>query len=432
MFRRSSELYARARRVLVGGVNSPVRSFKSVGGEPLFIQRGKGCYIYDADGNGYVDYVCSWGALILGHADADVVRAIQEQATQGTSYGASTELEVELAEKIASAIPSIELLRFVNSGTEATMSAIRLARGYTGKKKLVKFEGCYHGHADYLLTRAGSGLATYSIPSSAGVPESLAQETITLPFNDVAAVEYVFKREGAEIAAVIVEPIAGNMGVVPASREFLATLRELTERYNALLIFDEVITGFRLTYGGAQNIYGITPDLTCLGKVIGGGLPIGAYGGREEVMKKLAPLGPVYQAGTLSGNPLSMAAGLATLKKLSQTTYESLSSKIESITTALQKTAEEMGIHAKITKAGSMFSIFFTDKDDITSYDDVLACDRERFSRFFWNMLGRGVYLPPSQFEAMFISTAHDEEALDKTLEAASASLAELSREKDE
>ncbi len=427
---RSSELYARARQVLVGGVNSPVRSFRSVGGEPLFIQRGEGCYIYDADGNGYVDYVCSWGALILGHADADLVRAIQEQATRGTSYGASTELEVELAEKIASAIPSIELLRFVNSGTEATMSAIRLARGYTGKKKLVKFEGCYHGHADYLLTKAGSGLATYSIPSSAGVPESFTQETITLPFNDIAAVEEVFKREGAEIAAVIVEPVAGNMGVVPASREFLITLRELTERYNALLIFDEVITGFRLTYGGAQNIYGITPDLTCLGKVIGGGLPIGAYGGREEVMKKLAPLGPVYQAGTLSGNPLSMAAGLATLKKLSQATYETLSGKIERITTALQRTAEETGLPVKITKAGAMFSIFFTNKDNITNYDDVLACDRERFSHFFWNMLDRGVYLPPSPFEAMFISTAHNEEAIDKTLEAASASLAELSREK--
>ncbi len=427
---RSSELYARARQVLVGGVNSPVRSFRSVGGEPLFIQRGEGCYIYDADGNGYVDYVCSWGALILGHADADVVRAIQEQATRGTSYGASTELEVELAEKIASAIPSIELLRFVNSGTEATMSAIRLARGYTGKKKLVKFEGCYHGHADYLLTKAGSGLATYSIPSSAGVPESFTQETITLPFNDIAAVEEVFKREGAEIAAVIVEPVAGNMGVVPASREFLTTLRELTERYDALLIFDEVITGFRLTYGGAQNIYGITPDLTCLGKVIGGGLPIGAYGGREEVMKKLAPLGPVYQAGTLSGNPLSMAAGLATLKKLSQATYETLSGKIERITTALQRTAEETGLPVKITKAGAMFSIFFTNKDNITNYDDVLACDRERFSHFFWNMLDRGVYLPPSPFEAMFISTAHNEEAIDKTLEAASASLAELSREK--
>ena len=427
---RSSELYARARQVLVGGVNSPVRSFRSVGGEPLFIQRGEGCYIYDADGNGYVDYVCSWGALILGHADADLVRAIQEQATRGTSYGASTELEVELAEKIASAIPSIELLRFVNSGTEATMSAIRLARGYTGKKKLVKFEGCYHGHADYLLTKAGSGLATYSIPSSAGVPESFTQETITLPFNDIAAVEEVFKREGAEIAAVIVEPVAGNMGVVPASREFLTTLRELTERYDALLIFDEVITGFRLTYGGAQNIYGITPDLTCLGKVIGGGLPIGAYGGREEVMKKLAPLGPVYQAGTLSGNPLSMAAGLATLKKLSQATYETLSGKIERITTALQRTAEETGLPVKITKAGAMFSIFFTNKDNITNYDDVLACDRERFSHFFWNMLDRGVYLPPSPFEAMFISTAHNEEAIDKTLEAASASLAELSREK--
>jgi glutamate-1-semialdehyde 2,1-aminomutase len=406
---RSKKLFAEAKRYLPGGVNSPVRAFKAVGGTPPFIVRGKGSKIYDADGNEFIDFVGSWGPLILGHADPQVVKAVKKAAERGTSYGAPTEAETELAKMISSAIPSIKRLRFVSSGTEATMSALRLARAFTKRDKIIKFDGGYHGHADGLLVKAGSGLATLGIPDCPGVPRSYAQDTMTAPYNDAEAVEKILSRYPKEIAAIIIEPLAANMGVVPPRPGFLKSLRQMSDRYGTFLIFDEVITGFRFTYGGAQKIYRVTPDITCLGKIIGGGLPVGAYGGRKEIMQLLAPEGPVYQAGTLSGNPLAMTAGIETLKILGKNgVYEQLEAKAailaEGITEAIAKTETK----AYLSRVGSMMTLFFTDKP-VTDYKSAKQSDTKRFSRFFQKLLPSGIYWPPSQFEAAFVSLAHSE-----------------------
>jgi glutamate-1-semialdehyde 2,1-aminomutase len=396
-----------------------VRAFGAVGGQPLVIARGEGPYLYDVDGNRYIDYVCSWGPLILGHAHPAVVEAVQRAAERGTSYGAPTEAEAELAQLVTEAVPSIEMVRFVNSGTEATMSALRLARAYTRRDKVVKFEGCYHGHADGLLVQAGSGVATLGLPDSPGVPASYAQETLVARFNDAAGVEALFERYGEEIAAVIVEPVAANMGVVPPLPGFLASLREITERAGSLLIFDEVITGFRLAYGGAQSLFGVTPDLTCLGKIIGGGLPVGAYGGRRRIMEMMAPLGPVYQAGTLSGNPLAMNAGLATLRALrADGFYERLEAAASRLAEGMARAAEKVGTPVQTNRVGSMMTFFFAD-GAVADYESARRCDRERYARFFHGMLERGVYLAPSQFEAAFVSAAHGEAEIDATIAAA-------------
>jgi glutamate-1-semialdehyde 2,1-aminomutase len=423
---RSEELFAAARRVIPGGVNSPVRAFRAVGGQPLFVERGKGPYLFDADGQRYVDYVLSWGPLILGHAHPLVVEALQRAAERGTSYGAPTELETELAERVIAAMPAVEMVRFVNSGTEATMSALRLARAYTGREKILKFEGCYHGHADFLLVRAGSGVATFGLPDSPGVPRGTAQDTLTAPYNDLQAVEEIFTLHGNEIAAVIVEPVAGNMGVVPPLPGFLAGLRQVTETHDALLIFDEVMTGFRVAYGGAQALYGVRPDLTTLGKVIGGGLPVGAYAGRREIMEQVAPAGAMYQAGTLSGNPLAMTAGIETLKVLQEPgTFEAIVQKTDRLAEGIGKAAREAGVEVTQTKVGTMFSTFFT-PDAVIDYESAKRADSERFARFFRAMLERGVYLAPSQFEAGFTSLAHTDEAIEHTLEAAAEALGKL------
>lgn len=401
-----------------GGVNSPVRAFKAVGGTPFFVARGEGCYLWDVDGNRFVDFVCSWGPLILGHAHPEVVAAVKEAVERGTTYGAPTELEVALAEKIQQAFPSMEMLRLVNSGTEATMSAIRAARGYTGRKKIVKFEGCYHGHADYLLVKAGSGAATFGIPDSAGVPEGTAQDTIVLPYNDIEAFNKTTDAMGEEIAAVIVEPIAGNMGVVLPKPEFLAALRQQTEKHGVVLIFDEVITGFRVAYGGAQSLYGIKPDMTCLGKIVGGGFPLAAYGGRKEIMQTVAPLGPVYQAGTLSGNPVAVTAGLKTLEILERDNpYPELERRTKQLTQVISEAAKEAGVPVQINQIASMFTVFFTDQP-VVDYASARRSDTQRYARFFHALLERGVYFPPSQFEAAFLSTAHDDEALSFAQEA--------------
>jgi len=416
---RSREIFARAQQHLVGGVNSPVRAFRAVGGDPLVMARGRGAHVYDVDGNDYIDYVCSWGPLILGHAHPAVVEAVQRAAEQGTSFGAPTELGAEMARMLVEAVPSMELVRFVNSGTEATMSAIRLARAYSGRDKILKFEGCYHGHADGLLVRAGSGVATLGLPDSPGVPASFAQETLVAPYNDRQAVESLFQRHGEEIAAVIIEPVAGNMGVVPPAEGFLPFLRELTRRAGSLLIFDEVITGFRLAYGGAQAVYDVFPDLTCLGKIIGGGLPVGAYGGRRDIMEQLAPLGPVYQAGTLSGNPLTMAAGLATLRGLSaEGTYAGLEEMGRELEEGLTAAARSAEAPICINRVGSMLTVFFSD-GPVTDYASARGADTQRYARFFRAMLERGVYLPPSQFEAVFLSLAHGRDELQGTVTAA-------------
>lgn len=400
-----------------GGVNSPVRAFRAVGGTPFFVAKGEGCYLWDVDGNKYVDFVCSWGPLILGHAHPEIVAAVKDAVEKGTTYGAPTELEVLLAEKIQQAFPSMEMLRLVNSGTEATMSAIRVARGYTGRRKIVKFEGCYHGHADYLLVKAGSGATTFGIPDSAGVPEGAAQDTIVLPYNDVEVFNETMNAIGDEIAAVIVEPIAGNMGVVLPKPEFLRALREQTEKHGSVLIFDEVITGFRVAYGGAQSLYGIRPDMTCLGKIVGGGFPLAAYGGRKEIMQSVAPLGPVYQAGTLSGNPVAVTAGLKTLEILERDNpYPELERKTRQLTEAIADAAKEFGIAVQINQIASMFTVFFTDQP-VIDYASAKRSDTQRYARFFHALLERGVYFPPSQFEAAFVSTAHDDEALTKTQE---------------
>ncbi len=424
---RSSELFARARRVIPGGVNSPVRAFKGVGGEPVFFARGEGPWLIDVDGRRYIDYVGSWGPMILGHAHPEVVRAVQETAARGLGFGAPTELEVEMAELLCELVPSLERVRMVNSGTEATMSAIRLARGFTGRDLIVKFEGCYHGHSDSLLVKAGSGALTLGVPTSPGVPADLARHTLTLPYNDAAACERAFDEHGARIACVIVEPVAGNMNCVPPVPGFLETLRALCDRHGALLIFDEVMTGFRVALGGAQARYGVRPDLTTLGKVVGGGMPVGAFGGRADVMAHVAPEGPVYQAGTLSGNPVAMAAGLATLRRVrAEGFFERLEALARRLTEGLRARARAAGVPLSTHCVGGMFGIFFTDVDPVTRYEEVTACDVGRFRRFFHAMLEEGVYLAPSAFEAGFVSAAHEEAHIDTTLAAAERAFARL------
>ena len=409
----SQSLFERAQKRIPGGVNSPVRAFRSVGLTPPFIARGAGSRIWDVDGNQYIDYVCSWGPLLLGHCHPAIVKALGEALEIGTSFGAPTRQEIELAEAICAAVPSIEMVRLVNSGTEATMSAIRLARGYTGREITVKFEGCYHGHVDSLLVKAGSGIATLGLPDTQGVPEGFSRTTIALPYNDAAAVEEAFRLRGDQIAAVIVEPVAGNMGCVPPAPGFLQALRDLTARHGALLIFDEVMTGFRVAYGGAQSLYGIRPDLTTLGKVIGGGLPVGAYGGRADIMSQVAPSGPVYQAGTLSGNPLAVAAGLAMLRYLAE--FPDVYEQLEERSAALAAAAPP-GI--TVNRVGSMFTFFFTDQP-VTDYESAKRSDTARFAKFFRLMLERGIYLAPSQFEAAFVSAAHHEADIERTIQAA-------------
>ena len=415
----SQSLYEEAVKYIPGGVNSPVRAFKSVASTPVFIQRASGSKIYDVEGREYIDYVSSWGPMILGHSHPDVVAAIQAAAERGTSYGAPTERETEMAKMIVEAFPSVDMVRMVSSGTEATMSAIRLARGFTGRDKIIKFEGCYHGHADSLLAKAGSGIATLGIPGSPGVPRALAELTITLPFNDAEAVKTAVDAYGEEIACIIVEPVAGNMGVVLPKEGFLKMLRDITRRYGILLIFDEVITGFRLTYGGFQNISGISPDLTCLGKIIGGGLPVGAFGGRKDIMEKLAPAGPVYQAGTLSGNPLAMSAGIETLKILKRNIgeYEILDHRTSLLCKELQLLFDGRDIPVRTNRAGSMFTTFFT-SEAVIDFSSAAQSNTELYGRYFRGMLARGISLAPSQFEASFLSFAHTDEDMEKTLDA--------------
>jgi len=415
-FARSQKLFQEAQNYLPGGVDSPVRAFKAVGGTPPFIARGEGSRIYDEDGNDFIDYVCSWGPLILGHSHPQVVDALKRAAERGTSFGAPTELEITLAKMISAAMPSIEMIRFVNSGTEAAMTALRLARAFTGRDKIVKFAGGYHGHADGLLVKGGSGLATLGLPSSPGVPTSYAQNTLVAPYNDAEAVAGLFQQYPEEIAAVIVEPVAANMGVVPPQPGFLDNLRSLTSRSGALLIFDEVISGFRVAYGGAQAIYGITPDLTCLGKVIGGGLPVGAYGGKRDIMKMMAPTGPVYQAGTLSGNPLAMTAGIETLKVLSQPgVYEQLESTASRLEKGIARVVGSLNLKLNISRFASLLTVFFTDSAAF-DYESVSKADTKLFGRFFQQLLAEGIYWPPSQFEAAFISMAHSNEDIDFTI----------------
>jgi len=422
----SEKLFSRAEKAIPGGVNSPVRAFRSVGLPPRFIVRGRGSHLFDADGNQYIDYVGSWGPLIIGHTHPEVVAAIREQAGRGSSFGAPTTLEIELAEILVDAIPSMEMVRMVNSGTEATMSAIRLARGATGRKKVVKFAGCYHGHVDALLVKAGSGATTLGVPDSAGVPEEFTGLTLSAVFNDLASVDALLAEFSQEIAAVIVEPVAGNMGTIPPQPGFLEGLRQRCTQHGIILIFDEVMTGFRIAYGGAQNLYHITPDLTCLGKIIGGGLPVGAFGGRRELMELLAPLGGVYQAGTLSGNPLAMAAGRATLKILqAEDFYARLEEKAAFLSREADKIFSSYNIPHYCTRVGSMFCTYFTDIA-VENYQQAQQADTKRFARYFASMLDRGIYLAPSQFEAGFLSAAHTQDDLEQTLEAMEKSLAEL------
>jgi glutamate-1-semialdehyde 2,1-aminomutase len=420
---KSEQWFAEAARLMPGGVNSPVRAFRGVGGSPFFVARGEGARLVDVDGRSYLDYVMSWGPLVLGHAPKRVIEALRGALDRGTSYGAPTPGEVELAREIAAAVPSMEMLRLVSSGTEAAMSALRVARGFTGRSKLVKFEGCYHGHADSLLVKAGSGGATFGVPDSLGVPAELARLTLTAPFNDLDAVKAMLDAEGRDVAAVILEPVVGNMGVVPPAPGFLAGLRELTQRHGALLVFDEVITGFRVAYGGAQARYGVTPDLTILGKIIGGGLPVGAYGGRREVMERISPLGGVYQAGTLSGNPLAVTAGLETLRALREPgVYDTLESRAAALEAGLREAAARAGVAATVNRVGSMLTGFFTD-GPVTDWTSAARADRARYGAFFHAMLDRGVYLAPSQFEAAFLSLAHSPDDVAATVEAARAAL---------
>jgi len=420
-------LFENACAVIPGGVNSPVRAFKSVGGTPVFIDHAKGPFLFGANGQRYIDYVGSWGPMILGHADPDVVEAVQSAAAEGLSYGAPTELETELAHLVCQAVPSMDQVRMVNSGTEATMSAIRLARGYTGRDTLIKFEGCYHGHADSLLVKAGSGALTLGIPTSPGVPKDAARHTLTLEYNNSEEVRQVFAESGDDIAAIIVEPVTGNMNCIAPAPGFLETLREVCDQSGAVLIFDEVMTGFRVGPGGAQELYGIRPDLTTLGKVLGGGLPVGAFGGRAEIMVHLAPLGPVYQAGTLSGNPLAMSAGIATLKKVGAPGFfDTLTETTRSLVTGMAQAAAAAGVPLATESVGGMFGLFFTENDRVSSFAQVMACDSERFSTFFHGMLERGIYLAPSAFEAGFVSVTHSEAEISETLTAAAEVFAEL------
>lgn len=421
------ERFLQAQQHIPGGVNSPVRAFKGVGGDPVFFDHASGPFVFDPDGKRYIDYVASWGPMILGHAHPAVIAAVGETIKKGLSFGAPTEIETRMADRVCELMPSLELVRMVSSGTEATMSAIRLARGYTGRDKIVKFEGCYHGHSDSLLVKAGSGMLTLGEPSSPGVPAALAEMTVTLSFNDLGQVQETFKRIGEQIACIIVEPVAGNMNCIPPLPGFLEGLRELCDRYGTLLILDEVMTGFRVSLGGAQGYYRIKPDLTTLGKIIGGGMPVGAFGGKREIMEKISPLGPVYQAGTLSGNPVAMAAGLITLELISaQGFYESLTEKTRQLVTGVMDQAAKFGIPLTSNQAGAMFGIFFTDAEQVTNFAQATACDQERFKRFFHAMLRRGIYLAPSAFEAGFVSSAHSDAEISATIEAAGEAFAEI------
>ena len=416
----NSTQFKKAQQYIPGGVNSPVRAFNGVGGDPVFIKKASGSYIFDVDNTQYVDYVGSWGPMILGHAHPEVIKVVQDAAEHGLSFGAPTEVETTLAQKICELIPSIDQVRMVSSGTEATMSALRLARGFTKRDKVLKFEGCYHGHADSFLVKAGSGALTLGEPNSAGITKGVANDTLTLPFNDIEAVKALFKQAGSDIAAVIVEPIAGNMNFVVPHDEFLATLRQCCDTYGAVLIFDEVMTGFRVGLKGAQGLFGVTPDLTTFGKVIGGGMPVGAFGGRSDIMRSIAPLGPVYQAGTLSGNPIAMAAGLKTLELISADGfYDELDKKLTQLLILLTDAAEKNNVPFFADSRGGMFGLFFTSKESVSSFDDVMSCDQERFKKFFHGMLKQGIYIAPSAFEAGFISAAHTDDDIEKTVAAA-------------
>lgn len=417
---RSSNLFSAAQKHIPGGVNSPVRAFKGVGGDPIFFKKAKGAYVYDEDDNQYIDYVGSWGPMIVGHAHPEVLKSVQEVMQKGLSFGAPTEVETQMADKVCELVPSMDMVRMVSSGTEATMSALRLARGYTGRDKIVKFEGCYHGHSDSLLVKAGSGALTLGVPTSPGVPAALAEHTITLSYNNLDEVKQTFKEIGKEIACIIVEPVAGNMNCIPPVSGFLEGLRSVCDEYGSVLIFDEVMTGFRVSLGGAQGHYKIKPDLTTLGKVIGGGMPVGAFGGKREIMGHIAPLGPVYQAGTLSGNPVAMAAGLETLKLISQAGfYESLSKQTKKLASGLEERAAKANIPLTTNQVGAMFGFFFSEEKDISTFEQVSACDAERFKAFYHGMLKEGIYLAPSSYETGFVSSAHTDDDIEKTLDAA-------------
>jgi glutamate-1-semialdehyde 2,1-aminomutase len=424
-YKKSIEAFKEAQTLMPGGVNSPVRAFKSVNMDPIFMERGKGSKIYDIDGNEYIDYVLSWGPLILGHANDRVVEELKKVAENGTSFGAPTIMENKLAKLVKERVPSIEIIRMVSSGTEATMSVLRLARGYTGRDKILKFEGCYHGHGDSLLIKAGSGVATLGLPDSPGVPEGIAQNTLTVPYNDLESVKLMFEKYGKDIACIIVEPVAGNMGVVPPLPGFLEGLREITTQYGALLVFDEVMTGFRVGYNCAQGYFNITPDLTCLGKVIGGGLPVGAFGGKAEIMEKIAPSGPIYQAGTLSGNPLAMTAGFETLRQLTPEDYQGFIRKADMLEKGINEAAEKYDIPHTFNRAGSMIGLFFTN-EKVINYEKAKTSNLEYFANYYSEMANQGVFLPPSQFEGIFLSTAHSDEDIEKTIQAAELAFSKL------
>lgn len=426
-YEKSKQAFQEAVKLMPGGVNSPVRAFKSVNMDPIFMERGKGSKIYDVDGNEYIDYVLSWGPLIHGHSNDRVVEAIKKVTESGTSFGAPTLIENELAKLVIERVPSIEVVRMVSSGTEATMSALRLARGYTGRNKILKFEGCYHGHGDSLLIKAGSGVATLGLPDSPGVPEGVAMNTITVPYNDLESIKFAFEQFGDDIAAIIVEPVAGNMGVVPPQPGFLEGLREVTEKNGSLLIFDEVMTGFRVDYHCAQGYYGVTPDLTCLGKVIGGGLPVGAYGGKAEIMARVAPSGPIYQAGTLSGNPLAMTAGYETLAQLTPETYKEFAKKADKLEDGILALSKQYDVPLTVNRAGSMIGFFFTN-EEVTNYEKAKTSNLDYFAAFYREMADNGVFLPPSQFEGLFLSTAHSDADIEKTLEAIEKSFAAIKK----